>query len=211
MLSGWLFTSTNRDAHVHMTACLFFSYNTHTSLILKFGDSPFSWKCNFHIKFHMYHSSECEIWSVKTCFSYIMPPSKTKSAKRARKVLSIKEKKELVNEYSKRKVPFKMCVWKICSWYSNCIRFNKNQRSDLKFCSDTDSMLGLKHRYTLKTSENPKLDFATYKWFRQERFKATSISGKLTEIEILYELKLKFASELQAKWLSKRQKCSIWS
>ena len=54
-------------------------------------------------------------------------------------------------------------------------------------------MLGLIHRYTLKTSENPKVDFATYKW--QERFKGTPISGKLTEIEILYELKLKFASE----------------
>ena len=49
----------------------------------------------------------------------------------------------------------------------------------LKFCSDTDSMLGLKHRYTLKTSENPKVDFATYEWFRQERFKETSISVKL--------------------------------
>ena len=57
-------------------------------------------------------------------------------------------------------------------------------------------MLGLKHWYTLKTSENPKVDFATYEWFRQERFKGTAISGKLTEIEILYELKLKFASEL---------------
>ena len=60
-------------------------------------------------------------------------------------------------------------------------------------------MLGLKHRYTLKTSENQKVDFATYEWFRQERFKGTPISGKLTKIEILYELKLKFASELQAK------------
>ena len=53
-------------------------------------------------------------------------------------------------------------------------------------------MLGLKHRYTLKTSENPKVDFATYECFRQERFKVTPISGKLTEIEMLYELKLKF-------------------
>ena len=51
----------------------------------------------------------------------------------------------------------------------------------IKFCSDTDSMLGLKHRYTLKTSENPKVDFATYEWFRQERFKGT-------EIKILYEI-----------------------
>ena len=60
-------------------------------------------------------------------------------------------------------------------------------------------MLGLKHRYTLKTSENPEVDFATYEWFLQERFKLTPMSGKLTEIEILDELKLKFASELQAK------------
>ena len=87
----------------------------------------------------------------------------------------------------------------------------KNRYRILKCCSDADSMLGHKHRYTLKTSEYPKVDFATYEWFRQERFKETPISAKLTEIEILHELKLKFGSELQAKWLSKRQKCSIWS
>ena len=109
MLSGWFFTSSIRDAHVHMSACLSFSYNTHTSLILKFGDSPFSWMRNFHIKFYMY-SSECKIWSVKTCFPYLMPPSKTKSSKRARKVLSVKEQIELINEYSKRKVPFKILL-----------------------------------------------------------------------------------------------------
>ena len=30
----------------------------------------------------------------------------------------------------------------------------------IKFCSNTDSMLGLKHRYILKTSESPKVHFA---------------------------------------------------
>ena len=78
----------------------------------------------------------------------------------------------------------------------------KHKDRILKFCSDNDSMLGLKHRYTLKTSANPKVDFTTYEWFRQERFKETPITDKLTEIEILHELKLKFASEVQAKWLS---------
>ena len=60
-------------------------------------------------------------------------------------------------------------------------------------------MLGLKHRYTLKIIENPKVDFATYECFRQETFKGTPILSKLTVIETLYEHKLKFASELQAK------------
>lgn len=128
-----------------------------------------------------------------------MPPSNTKSAKRARKVLSMKEKMELINEYSKRKVPFKMLSEKYGVGIQTVSDLIKNKDRILKFCSETDSMLGLKHRYTLKTSENPKVDFATYEWFRQERFKGTPISGKLTEIEILYELKLKFASELQAK------------
>ena len=62
----------------------------------------------------------------------------------------------------------------------------KHKDRILKFCSDNDSMLGLKHRYTLKTNDNPKVDFVTYKW--QERFKGTPLSGKLAEIQILFEL-----------------------
>ena len=106
---------------------------------------------------------------------------------------------ELINEYSKRKVPLKMLSEKYGVGIQTVSGLIKNKDRILKFCSDTDSMLGLKHRYTLKTSKNVKVDFATYEWFRQEEFKGTPISGKLTEIEILNELKLKFGSELQAK------------
>ena len=65
-----------------MTASLFFSYNTHTSRILNSVIPLFHESVIFISNF----------LSVKTCFPYIMPPSKTKPAKKARKVLSIKEK-----------------------------------------------------------------------------------------------------------------------
>ena len=76
-----------------------------------------------------------------------MPPSKTESAKRARKVLSIKEKMELINEYSKRKVPFKMLSEKYGVGIQTISDLIKNNDRILKFCSDTDSMFGPKHRY----------------------------------------------------------------
>lgn len=85
---------------------------------------------------------------------------------------------ELIIEYSKRKVPFKMLSEKYGAGIQTVSDLIKNKNRILKFCSDTDSMLGLKHRYTLKTSENPKVDFATNAWFRQERFKGTIISVK---------------------------------
>ena len=75
-----------------------------------------------------------------------MPPSKTKSAKRARKVLSIKEKMELINEYSKHKVSFKMLSEKYGVGIQTVSGLIKNKDRILKFCTDTNSMIGLKHR-----------------------------------------------------------------
>lgn len=58
----------------------------------------------------------------------------------------------------------------------------QNKATILKYGSESDSLEGLKKRDTLKKAENPKVDFATYEWFRQERFKGTPISGKLSHI-----------------------------
>ena len=74
-----------------------------------------------------------------------MPPSKSKSAKTAKKVLSIKEKMELINEDSKCKIAFKMLSEKYGVGIQTVSDLIKNNDWILKFCSDTDSMLGLKH------------------------------------------------------------------
>lgn len=111
-----------------------------------------------------------------------MAPPKINEKKRARKVLSIKEKIDLIKDYRNN-----MSVILLSEKYGVGITtvrdLIKNKETILKYGSESDSMEGLKKRHTLKKSENPRVDFATYEWFRQERFKGTPISGKLSQIE----------------------------
>lgn len=111
-----------------------------------------------------------------------MAPSISKLTKRARKVLSIKEKIELINEY--RKNPSVHFLSEKYGVGKQTVRdLIKNKEKILKYESESDSIHGLKNRHTLKKSENPKVDFATYEWFRQERFKGCPITGNITQIQ----------------------------
>lgn len=108
-----------------------------------------------------------------------MAPSNSKLTKRARKVLSIRDKIALIHDYDKN-ISIKLLSENYGVGKQTVRDLVKNKEQILLYGSKSDSIDGLKNRYTLKNSENPKVDFALNEWFRQERFKGTPISGKST-------------------------------
>ena len=96
---------------------------------------------------------------------------------RNRKVLTIEDKVKIIDEHSKNNVCVKNLSLKYGVGIQTVYDIIKNKDKLLKFCAESDSVIGFRNRKTLKTAEEPKLDFAIYEWFRQERFKGTPISG----------------------------------
>ena len=84
-----------------------------------------------------------------------------------RKVLNIEETHYIINNHLKNNVSVQILS------QTSRVGFDilKNKDKLLKFCSESDSVIGFQNRTALKSAEEYKFDFASYEWFRQERFK----------------------------------------
>lgn len=126
--------------------------------------------------------------------------------KRQRNVLNIEDKVKIINEHSKNNVSVKMIAQKYEVGIQTVYDIIKNKDKFLKFCAESDSVVGFRNRKTLKTAEEPKVDLALYEWFRQERFKGTPITGlMIREKAKIYHTKLNIHSECEYSngWLQK--------
>lgn len=127
---------------------------------------------------------------------FIMASLTGKTVKRQRKVLTMQKKLDLINEYTKKNVSVKIRSQKYGVGTQTVYDLIKNKDKILKFCAESDSVTGFQNRKTLKSAEDKKVDFATYEWFRQERFKGTPISSlMITEQAKFFHSALNATSE----------------
>lgn len=128
-----------------------------------------------------------------------------KQTKRPRKVLSLKEKIDIIKSLEGG-VTVESLKTKYGIGISTIYDIRTNKEKIINFYAKADSLVKMKNRKTVRSSKNPSVEEALYIWFRQNRNAGVPISGPmiLEKAKFFHErLKIETECVYSRGWLDK--------